>query len=184
MSSDVFIISTARHPNAPVAIRQAVELAGLPVSRIQDAIFGSDGSPSFPDLDSITRTAGLACPSVGVSSGLRALFFAADSVLCNDVELAVVTGLETDSSAALVLASPEMVGRLNLLPRAHLAARSLAGPEPALRLAGLASTDIEISKTGERGAALASELLDELEAKSARWGLLSVGSAVLLLERI
>jgi hypothetical protein len=184
MSSDVFIISTARHLSAPVVVRQAVELAGLPLSRIQDAIFGFDSASALPDLDSIIRSAGLACPSVGVSSSLRALFFAADSILCDDVELAVVTGLHTDSSTAFVLASPEMVGRLNLLPRARLAARSLAGPEPALRLAGLASTDVEISRTGERGAALASELLDDLEAKSARWGLLSVDTAVLLLERI
>jgi acetyl-CoA acetyltransferase len=184
MSSDVFIISSARNPAAPVAIRQAVELAGLSPSRIQDVVFGFDQSSSIPDLDSISRASGLACPSVGVSSSLRALFFAADSILSDDVELAVVTGLDADSSTAFLLASPEMVGRLNLLPRARIAAHSLAGPEPALRLAGLASADVEISKSGERGAALASELLDELETQSARWGLISVSTVVLLLERI
>ncbi len=184
MSSDVFIISSARHLSAPVAIRQAVELAGLSPSRIQDAVFGFDGSSAFPDLDSITRGADLTCPSVGVSSSLRALFFAADSILSDDVELAVVTGLDADSSTSFLLASPEMVGRLNLLPRARLAARSLAGPEPALRLAGLASTDVDVSKTGDHGALLVIELLNELEAQSARWGLLSASTVVLLLERI
>ncbi len=77
-----------------------------------------------------------------------------------------------------------MVGRLNLLPRARVAARSLAGPDPALRIAGLASADVEISKAGKYGASLAHELLDELEARSARWGLISAADSVLLIERI
>ncbi|MGZ6316785.1 MAG: hypothetical protein ACXWNQ_05945, partial [Anaerolineales bacterium] len=176
--------STARDASTPVAIRQAVELAGLTVDRIQDAVFGFDGSTTLPDLAAIARAADLTCPSVSVSSSLRALFFAADSILCDDAELVIVIGLHADSSAVFVLASPEMVGRLNLLPRARLAARSLAGPDPALRLAGLASTDIEISKTGESGAFLAHELLDELEIRSARWGLISAADSVLLVERI
>ncbi len=62
--------------------------------------------------------------------------------------------------------------------------RSLAGPDPALRIAGLASADVEISKTGKYGASLAHELLDELEARSARWGLISAADSVLLIERI
>ncbi|MGZ3675819.1 MAG: hypothetical protein ACXVCO_16055 [Ktedonobacterales bacterium] len=156
----------------------------MTVDRIQDAMFGMDSSSSLPDMASLTRLAGLSCPSVGVSSSLRALFFAADSILCDDAELVIVVGLRADSSAVFLLASPEMVGRLNLLPRARLAARSLAGPDPALRLAGLASTDIEISKTGEGGAFLAHELLDELETRSARWGLISAADSVLLIERI
>ncbi len=184
MSSDVFVISTAHDASTAAAVRQAVELAGLTVDRVQDVIFGFDGSTTFPDLAAITRAADLICPSVGVSSSLRALFFAADSILCDDAELVIVIGLHADSSAAFLLASPEMVGRLNLLPRARLAARSLAGPEPALRLAGLASTEVEISKTGEDGAFLAHELLDELEARSARWGLVSAAESVLLIERI
>ena len=184
MSSDVFIIATALDTSASAAIRRAVELAGLTVDRVQDAVFGFDGSTTFPDLAAITRAADLTCPSVGVSSSLRALFFAADSILCDDAELVIVIGLHADSSTAFLLASPEMVGRLNLLPRARVAARSLAGPDPALRIAGLASADVEISKAGKYGASLAHELLDELEARSARWGLISAADSVLLIERI
>ena len=184
MSSDAFIISVARDPSASAAIRQAVELGGLTPARIQDAIFGFDGASAFPDLDAITRAADLTCPSVGVSPSLRALFFAVDSILSDDVELAVVAVLAADSCTAFLLASPEMVGRLNLLPRARLAARSLSGPDPALRLAGLAPAEVDITKTGERGALPAGELLDALETQSARWGLLSVATVSLLLERI
>ncbi len=78
MSSDVFIIATALDTSASAAIRRAVELAGLTVDRVQDAVFGFDGSTTFPDLAAITRAADLTCPSVGVSSSLRALFFAAE----------------------------------------------------------------------------------------------------------
>ncbi len=70
-----------------------MELAGLTVDRVQDAVFGFDGSTTFPDLAAITRAADLTCPSVGVSSSLRALFFAADLILCDDAELVIVVGL-------------------------------------------------------------------------------------------
>ncbi len=183
MSSDVFILSSACDPTASSAIRQAVELAAISPSRVQDVLFGLDGVSS-PDLDSIARAAGLTCPSVGVSSSLRALFFAAASLLSDDVELALVIGLHPDACAAFLLASPESVGRLNLLPRARLAARSLAGPESALRLAGLTSADVDVSKTGDHAALLLHDLLAELDAQSARWGLLTVAESALLIERI
>ena len=183
MSSDVFIIASASDPAPSSAIRQVVERAGVSPSRLQDAVFGLD-SYYYSDLDSIARAAGLTCPSVGVSSSLRALFFAAASILSDDVELAVVTGLLPDTCTAFLLASPEMVGRLNLLPRARFAARSLTGSEPALRLAGLTPADIDITRSGDRAALLLAELLDELEARSARWGLLSVAEAALLIERL
>ena len=76
MSSDAFIISTSRDANPTTAIRQAVELGGVSLSRVQDAIFGLDGAAA-PDTGAITRAAGLDCPSVAVSSSMRALFFAA-----------------------------------------------------------------------------------------------------------
>jgi hypothetical protein len=184
MASDVFVISSACDSSALTTIRHAVELAGVNPARVRDAVFGFDGFLSLPDLDSITRDAGLACPSVAVSSSLRALFFSAASILSDDVDLAVAIGLYPEACAALVLASPESVGLLNLLPRARLAARSLTGAEPAHLLTGLTSDDVQIRKDGERGALLVSELLEELESQSARWGTVTVAALTLLVERI
>jgi hypothetical protein len=183
MSSDVFIISSACDPAPPAVLRQAVERAGVSLSRVQDVTFGLDGA-SPPDLDSLTRAAGLACPSVGVSSSMRALFFAAAAILSDDIQLGLVAGLQPEACAAFLLASPEMVGLLNLLPRARLAARSLAGPDAALVSAGLAAGDIQLAKTGDHAALLLNELLGELESQSARWGMLTVSPSVLLVERI
>ena len=181
MSSDVFIISSARDPGPAAAIRQAIDLAGLSPARIQDVVFGLHGASA--DLGSITNAAGLTCPFVGVSSDLRALSFSAASVLSDDANLAVVIGLAPDDCAAILVASPETVGLLNLLPRARLAARALAGPDAALRLAGLASSDVQLCKDGD-SLILLHELLDDLESQSARWGLISSPDISLLLERL
>ncbi len=105
-------------------------------------------------------------------------------MLGDDVDISLVVGLDGGSGSALVLASPEAVGRLNLLPRARIAARSLAGTDPALRAAGLAPDDVEIHTDGKDAALLLHELLDTLEARSARWGMLTVGEAVILVERV
>ena len=128
--------------------------------------------------------AGLTCPSVVVSSGLRAVFFAAQSILSGDMDLVVVIGLGEEASTALMLASPDAVGRYNLLPRARLATRSLAGTDSALRSAGLVSDDIAIFKTGENGPLAVKELLEELEQRQVQWGMVSTGDLALLVERI
>jgi hypothetical protein len=184
MSSDVFIISSAHDPDAPTAIREAVELAGVRPSHVQDAVFGLDGLSALPDLDSTLHAAGLSCRAAGVFSSLRAIFFEAASVLSDEVDLVVVSGLELHQCTAFVLASPEAVGRLNLLPRARLAARSLTGSEPALRAADLTSGEVEICKEGDRAAPLLRELIEELDGRPARWGMVSVAEAVMLVERI
>lgn len=134
-------------------------------------------------VSEILSEAGLACPSVSISSSLRAVFFAAQSILSGDIELAVVLGVEAGGATALVLAASEAIGRWNLAPRARLAARSLAGPERAMRLAGIGSADVAIMKEGDQGARLISEVLDELEARKAQWGMVMVGDLVLVLER-
>ena len=184
MSSDVFIIAASRDADAATAIRQAVELAGIGSSYVQDALFGLDDSAALPDVDALLQAAGLSCPTACVYTSMRALFFAAASMLSGDVELSIVVGMEPGVSAAFVLASPEAVGRLNLLPRARIAARSLAGPERALRAAELNSSDVEIVKTGEHAAHLLCDLLDELDAKAARWGMVSTGETSMVVERI
>lgn len=183
MSSDVFIISSARDPNPVTAIRQAVELAGVAPARIQDAVFCLEPAATFPDFDSITRSVGLTCPSAAISPGLRALSFCAASILSDEAELAVATGLGPYGCAAIVLASPEAVGRLNLLPRARLAARSLRGAEPALRMAGNTSSDVQIWRDGD-SLVLVHDLLAELESQAAQWGLISSADMALLIERI
>jgi hypothetical protein len=185
MSSDVFIISATRNPQGPAALQQAVQLAGLRPAQIQDAVFGLDNAVARPALDAILRSAGMACTSASVSPSLRGFLFASASILGDDVQLSLAVGLAHDAAVAVVLATPEAVGRLNLLPRARIAMRSLAGPEAALRAAGLPAEEVQIRKEAERGALLlVSELLDELEAASARWGLASEGETAVLIERL
>lgn len=184
LDSDVFIISAARAADPAQAIRQAVQEIGLKPERVQDVLLGFDEASALPDLEGILRAAGLACPSAAVSSSLRAIFFAAQSILSGDVDIVLVVGLHAGDSAALLMASPDAVGRWNLSPRARLAVRSLAGVEPALRAAGLESGEVTITKRGQYGASLMKELLDELEQRPARWGMVAVNELTLLVERI
>ena len=184
MDRDVFILSAESAINPAEAIRQSLVIVDIDPSRVQDAVFGSDGSFSLPDVIQITREAGLTCPAVSVASGLRAVFFAAQSILSGDLELVFVIDLGKDISIALLLASPDSVGRFNLLPRARLAARSLSGTAAALRAAGLAPEEITVVKEGKDGALSVKELVEELEENQAQWGLLSIGQSALLVERI
>ncbi len=183
MSSEVFILSSVRDASAAFAIRQAVELAGVSRARVQDAVFGLEAGPDFPDLEAITRSAGLLCPWAGVLSGLRALSFGAASMLSDDSRLTAVVGVGGADSAAVILASPEAVGMLNLLPRARVAARSLAGPDLALQLAGLETSDAQVCKEGD-SLVLLHTLLGELEQQELRWGLITSGSLALAIERV
>ncbi len=184
MSSDVFIISAVLDADTPTAIRRAVALAGIGAAHVHDVVFGLDDSGALPNTGSVVHAAGLSCPAACIWPSLRAVFFAAASVLSDDVEVSLVIGLDGETSIAIVVASSEAVGRLNLMPRARLAARSLAGAERAFQAEGVTSSDVEITKTG--GAAMRSlyELLDELESKAARWGLISSGETCLLVERV
>jgi acetyl-CoA acetyltransferase len=180
---DVFIISAARHPIPAQALHQVLTDAGVKAGQVQDAVFGGE-APHSLDLREILRDAGLACPTVIVSSGLRAVMFAAQSILAGDVELVVSIAMQGEDASAFLLASSNAVGRWNLLPRARLAARSLAGIESALRAAGIESEDVIITKHGKHDALLMMELLDELEQRSARWGMVVLDELALLIERI
>ena len=184
MDRDVFILSAVSDIGPAEAIRRALENIGINQSRVQDAIFGFDGSFSLSNAQQITQEAGLSCPAVNVSSSLRAVFFGAQAILSGDLDLVVVIGLCEDGSTALLLASPDAVGRYNLLPRARLAARSLSGSDSALSAAGLVSGEVAVSKDGERGALLVKKVLEELEQRQAQWGLVSMDQAALLMERI
>lgn len=180
---DVFIISAARHPIPAEALHQVLTDAGVKPGQVQDAVFGGE-VPHSLDLREIVRDAGLACPTVIVSSGLRAVMFAAQSILTGDVELAVSIAMQGEDASAFLLASSSAVGRWNLLPRARLAARSLAGPEPALRTAGLSAGEVDVSLKAVAGALPLGDLLEELEEKKLRWGLIAEDEAALLVERI
>ncbi len=184
MSSEAFIISAARSADPSAAIRQAVDSAGVNPSRIQDLLLGSERSASVSGVETIVRDAGLICPAAVISSSLRAIIFAAQSILSGDVELVVVVGVDGAAATALLLASPEAVGKLNLAPRARLAARSLAGADAALRFAGITSADVTVTREGESGDLLLNELLDELEAAQAQWGLVAAGQYAVVLERV
>jgi acetyl-CoA acyltransferase len=55
----------------------------------------------------------------------------------------------SDGSAALLLASPEAVGRYNLLPRARLVARAVVGSDPVMMLDGpIPATRLVLKKAG------------------------------------
>jgi acetyl-CoA acetyltransferase len=181
--TDVFIISIVQRANPSEAIKEAIDNAGIDFSRVQDVIFGLD-EPRSIDTEKILSASGLTCSAVTVSSSLRATFFAAQSVLSFDVDVLIVLGVETIVSTALLLASPDAVGRWNLMPRARLATRSLNGIDSALQTAEIESKDITITRDGKYGASLIKELLDELEQQSARWGMITMNGLALLIERI
>ena len=184
MSSEAFIISAARSADLSAAIRQTVENAGVHLSRIQDLLLSQDGPATVPNAETIVHDAGLSCPTTIVSSSLRAVIFAAQSILSGDVELVVVLGVDSTACTALLLASPEAVGKSNLVPRARIAARSLAGAEAALRFAEITPGDVAITRQGESGVLLLKELLDELESTQAQWGLVKMSQYAIVLERI
>jgi hypothetical protein len=181
--SDAFIISTVKNAKPAEALRQAIQNAGMHLSRVQDVIFGLD-EPRSVDTKKIIGDAGLTCSTATVSSSLRAIFFAAQSILSGDVDIVIIVGMEDDVSTTILLASPDAVGRWNLIPRARLAARSLSGVDPALRTAELTSSDVTIVKDGKQGALLIKELLEELEQEAGRWGMVTMNELVVLIERI
>ena len=184
MSSEVFVLSAMRNPEPAEAIRLAVERAEVNPGRIQDAVFGFEGRSTAPGLQDIAHKAGLTCSAVGVSSGLRAVFFGAQSILSESLELIAVAGVDGRGTSALILAGPEAIGRWNVVPRARLAARSLLGTEAALRQAAIQSRELAVVRQGESGARLLCELLDELETLQALWGMVVVGELALLVERV
>ncbi len=181
--TDVFIISIVQRANPSEAIKEAIANAGISSVRVQDVIFGLDESMLI-HADKILSASNLTCSAATVSSSLRATFFAAQSILSFDVDVLIVLGIETLVSTAILLTSPDAVGRWNLMPRARLVARSLAGVDLALHAAELEFKDVTIIKDGKHGASLIKELLDELEQKSARWGMVTVNELALLIERI
>src|SRR5512138_327136 len=162
MPTDAFIVSAARGTDAAGSLRQALELAGVEPRRMQDVVFGLPASARGRNLEAIVRLAGLDCPVAAASPILRALFFAAEAILGEDADLLLAAALEGRSTTAFVLASPDAVGLLNLLPRARLAVRCVAGRDAALRAAGLTIDDVEICKEGPR-LSLLHGLLEELE---------------------
>jgi acetyl-CoA acyltransferase len=69
----------------------------------------------------------------------------------------------SDAGAALVLASPQAVGRYNLLPRARLVSRAVVGSDPVLMLDGPISATRQVLKK----AGLALEDIDLIEINEA-----------------
>jgi len=183
MSSEAFIISIARAAQMPAAIRQALETAGLKPSLLQDIVVGGVEGAAPHDLIGMVREVGLNCPSVSVSSALRAIHFAAEAILSGDVEVSVVAAAEGTDSVAMLVAGSEAIGRWNLMPRARLAARSVSGAETAVRRAGIAVEDVKAGREGD-SLAIVSEVLGELARLQAQWGLVSAGSLALLLENL
>jgi len=181
--SDVFIVSIMQHPDPSDAVRQAIGKAGVNASRVQDVVFGLD-KPHSIETNKILSTSALNCSTAVVTPGLRSAFFAAQSILAGDADVVIVLGLGDDVPTAILLASPDAVGRWNLMPGARLAARSLTGAASALRTADIELKDVSITRDGSNGVTLIKEALDELEQKSLQWGMVTSGNLALLIERI
>ncbi len=184
MSSEVFLLSCIRHTDPAEAIRLAVQRAEIPAKQVKDALFGFERSFTAPGLQDTARKAGLNCPVVSISSSMRAIFFGAQSILGDGVEAIVVAGVDGRGTCALVLVGPEAMGRWNLVPRARIAARSMEGVDAALRQADIKAEDVAVLEQDSGGARLVSDVLDELETRKARWGLVTTGEMSLLLERV
>ncbi len=182
-SSDVFILSASSAADPAEAIRRAIKESGVNPARVQDFIFGADGPVSI-NADELARQTAIHCPVVTVSSSLRALYFAAQSILCEQADLALAVGAQDGQAAALLLASPAAVGVYNLMPLARVDAFSLAGADAALKKAELSLEAIEIRLEGTCGALLAVQLITKLQEQGAHWGLVSVAGAAMLIERV
>ena len=184
MSSDVFILCAVRAAEPVEALREALNTAGVKPAKVQDLLFGCDG-PGTIDLEELIRLTGLTCPATTVSSSLRALGFAAQSIICGETDIALVGGAQDGPAAALLLASPAAVGRSNLMPLARLEAFSVAGVDAALKKTDLAPEDVQIRVEGTCGALLVVELMQALGKHGEERGLLMVnGGGAVLVERV
>lgn len=182
-SSDVFIISASCAMDPAQALRQAIKESGVNPARVQDFIFGAD-SPISISLDELAREVMMTCPLVMVSSSMRGLFFAAQSILCEDADLILVGGGQGRQFAGVLLASPVAVGVYNFAPLARIDARSLASAEHALKKAAHTAEDVQIKIKGTCGALLMVQMMEQLQEQKAAWGLAQVGKAAMLIERI
>ena len=182
-SSTVFIISVSSAADPAEALRQALKESGVNPARVQDFIFGAD-SHELIGADELARETAIHCPLATVSSSLRALFFAAQSILCEDADLVLVGGAQDGQCAALLLASPAAVGVYNLIPLARIDACSLTGAGAALKKAKLTYEDMGITLDGPCGALLAAKMVNELQERGAHWGMVSVAGAAMLIERV
>jgi hypothetical protein len=180
--SDVFIISIAQSAHPSKAIHKVIDDSGIDSSRVQDVIFGLD-TPKKISTKRILTASFLTCSAAIVSSSLRAAFFAAQSILSGDADVVIVVGIEVNTSTAMLLASPDAVGRWNLMPRARLAARSLNSIESVLKATEIELKDVTITRDGKSGVSLIKETIDELEQRSERWGIVTMNELTLLIER-
>ncbi len=183
-SRDVFVVAASCAADPAEALRQAIKESGVNPARMQDLIFGMDRPALMRNPDELAREILVNCPVVMISSSIRAIFFAAQSILCEDTDLILVGGGENGQSAALLLASPASVGIYNLTPLARLDARSLTGVEHVLKKAGLAIEDVQVKLDGICGVLVTVQVIEQLQEQKVAWGLASVGKPAVLIERI
>ena len=183
-SSDVFIISAIATADPAEALRQAIKNSGVSPGRVQDFICGTDDGLTPIGAEELARETAILCPYVTVSSSLRALFFASQSILCENADVVLLSGSQDGACAALLLASPSAVGVYNLSPLACIDVCSLAGADVVLKKAGLASENIGVSLDGTCGALLAAQLVMELQEREVQWGMVNVAGASILIERV
>ncbi len=126
---------------------------------IQQGFFAGQILPvALPDGRTITQDEGVRMPPDRQKMAALKTVFKEDGVVTAGNSSQI-----SDGSAALVLASPEAVGRYNLLPRARLVARTVVGSDPVLMLDGpIPATRQVLKKAG-----LALEDMDLIEINEA-----------------
>ncbi len=172
--SAAFILSAARAPRLSQALASALQSAPAP----QEALFGWDTPAAADSLPALN------CPSVILNSSLRALSYAAQTLLSREASLVLVAGGLPGDYAAFLLAAPEIIGARNLEPLALLASWSFDGLPRALAKAEIAEEELACRLSGPSGALTVYELLATLRREKTHWGLAAASAGFLTLERV
>ena len=147
------------------------------MNAIQAGLFAGQILPvSLPDGRIASQDEGVRMPPDRQKMAVLKTVFKEDGVITAGNSSQI-----SDASAALVLASPQAVGRYNLLPRARLVARAVVGSDPVLMLdapipatrqvlqkAGLALEDIDLIEINEAFASVVLAWAKEIQPDPGR----------------
>lgn len=172
--SAAFLLSAARAPRLSQAVASALNSLPAP----QEALFGWDTPEAAASLPALN------CPSVTLNSSLRAITYAAQTLLSREASLILAAGGLPGDYAAFALAAPEVIGARNLEPLALLASWSFDGLPRALAKAEITEEDLACRLSGPAGVLTVYELLATLQREKSHWGLATVSDAFLTLERV
>lgn len=178
--TDCFIVSAASGTDPAAVIGEALRAAGIVAEQVDAAVVSVD--PSAGDrATGLVQQFGGSATAVLVLGGLQALITAAQAISAGDAHALLVSEKRSGEICVLALASPDAIGKLNLMPRARIAGRSLTGLSAALKAAEIESAELAVD-----GVSLdvARKLLDQLDGANAQWGCIRSGKLALVLERL